>query len=78
METDTNAASSQTVPISNQEARRFLLTLLSFHPEKKVDMTTPLSVTLVKGSPALLVDNDPTSFRKCLVTIQRHYLERLQ
>lgn len=66
---ETESAATQSVPISNQEARRLLLALLSYHPEKKVHMTTPLSVTLTKGTATLLVDNDPTSFRKCLVTL---------
>lgn len=57
------------VPISNEETRLFLLTLLSFHPDKKVTEQTPLTVTLVKGQPTVLVDGDPTSFRKCMVSI---------
>ena len=57
----------QKVPICNENHRIWLLTLLSFHPEKEVDHNTVLSVSLTNGSPTLLVDDDPTSIRKCLV-----------
>lgn len=57
------------VPVGSDETRLFLLTLLSFHPEKKVTAQTPLSIALVKGQPTVLVNGDPTSFRKCLVAI---------
>ena len=70
--------SNTSIPISNEDNRSFLLTLLSFHPDKKVDVTTPLAVSHVEGHPTLLVDNDPTSLRKCLVQLQKAYLDKLQ
>lgn len=63
------------VPISNDYARLFILALLSYHPEKKIDENTKLSVTLIKGQPCILVNEDRTSFQKCLVSLQRCYLE---
>ena len=60
---------NQGFPISNEIKRRWLITLMSFHPEKKVTMKTPITVGLINGSPTLLVDNDPTSIRKCLVAL---------
>ena len=48
-ETATKLEESPAVPITNEETRLWLLTLLSFHPEKKVTMQTALTVTLVKG-----------------------------
>ena len=71
-------AAIDSVPISNDDKRRWLLTLLSFHPEKKVTPTTNLQVALIKGSPSLLVDSDPTSVRKCLVALQKAYLYKVQ
>ena len=63
------------IPISNEYARLFLLALLSYHPEKKIDEHTNLTVTVMKGQPCILVNNDRTSFQKCLVALQREYLE---
>ena len=70
MEVDSAAESgNQGFPIGNEIKRRWLITLMSFHPEKKVTMKTPITVGLINGSPTLLVDNDPTSIRKCLVAL---------
>ena len=77
-EVDATKSAVDSIPISNDEKRRWLLTLLSFHPEKKVTPTTNLQVALIKGSPSLLVDNDPTSVRKCLVALQKAYLYKVQ
>jgi len=59
-------------------ARCFLLALLSYHPEKKVDEKTVLTVSLINGHPALFVNDDPTSFRKCLVALQQDFLNQVQ
>ena len=68
-----------TVLIGTEETRLWLLTLLSFHPEKKTSSRTELSVGLVNGQPCLLVDkDDTTSVRKCLVALQKEYLEKTQ
>ena len=66
------------IEVKDVETRLWLLTLLSFHPEKKVDLATKLHVRLVNSQPTLLVEDDPTSFRKCLVSLQKAYLEKMQ
>jgi hypothetical protein len=42
---------SQKLPITNEDTRLILLTLLSFHPEKKMMAETSLTVTLMKSQP---------------------------
>ena len=41
-EVEATKSTLDSVPIGNDEKRRWLLTLLSFHPEKKVTPTTNL------------------------------------
>ena len=77
-EADHEMQEESSVEIKDEETRHWLLTLLSFHLEKRVDGATNLSVKLVNAQPTLLVENDPTSFRKCLVSIQKVYLEQVQ
>ena len=68
---DEENKSAQPIQISSQNARYFLIALLQFHPDKSVDDTTELKVTLKNGQPCLLLNDDPTSFQKCLVALQR-------
>ena len=73
-----DSESEEQVPIRCEETRLWLLTLLSFHPEKKVTAKTELSVGMINGQPCLLVDkNDTTSVRKCLVALQKEQLEKI-
>lgn len=66
------------VPIKGEFTKIFLFALLSYHPEKHVEDKTELAVSLMNGKPCLLVNSDRTSFQKCLVALQKEYLEQVQ
>lgn len=59
--------------ITNEQIRTFLLTLLSFHQEKKVTIGSVLQIGIHKGTTSVFLDHEPISIRKCLIGIQMEF-----
>ena len=55
-----------------------MLTLLSFHSEKKVSQTSSLQIGLNKGTTSAFLDHEPVSIRKCLVGLQQEFTSTIR